>query len=49
MSSEQILEAVSYLAWASGFVILAIGLAFAVVSYRRWASQHDDHRPLPRH
>jgi hypothetical protein len=48
MSSEQILETVSYLAWASGFLILGIGLAVAAVSYRRWANHHDSHRPLPR-
>jgi hypothetical protein len=48
MSSEQILEAVSYLAWASGFIILGIGLAFAVVSYRRWTNRHTDRRLLPR-
>jgi hypothetical protein len=47
MSSEQILEAVSYIAWASGFLILGVGLALAVVSYRRWANSHDDHPPLP--
>jgi hypothetical protein len=40
MSTEQILEAASYLAWAAGFAILGIGLAIAEVRYRRWARRH---------
>ena len=49
MSGEQILEAVSYLAWASGFGVLAIGMAAAVVSYRRWVIKQAHQRPLHGH
>jgi hypothetical protein len=50
MSGEQILEAVSYLAWASGFAILAVGMAAAAISYRRWVGRQQHHgRPVHDH
>ncbi len=49
MSAEHILQNVSHLAWASGPVILAIGLAIACVSHRRWANREKRRPPLLRH
>ena len=51
MSAEHILQNVTHLVWASGPVILAIGLAIATVSHRRWAKREKrhPHLPLPRH
>jgi len=48
MSAEHILQTVSHVAWGSGFFILAIGLGFATVSYRRWANRQERHPPLLR-
>ena len=48
MSAEHILQNVSHLVWASGPVILAIGLAIATVSHRRWANRQKRQTPLPR-
>jgi hypothetical protein len=49
MSTEHILQNVSHLVWASGPVILAIGLAIATVSHRRWTNREERHPPLLRH
>jgi hypothetical protein len=47
MSKEQILEAVGYLSWATCFGVLGIGLAAAVVSYRRWLHRQPPDRSQP--
>jgi hypothetical protein len=49
MSGEQLLEAVSYLAWASGFAILAVGMAAAAISYRRWVHKQELRGPMHGH
>jgi hypothetical protein len=49
MSAEHILQNVTHLVWASGPIILAIGLAIATVSYRRWANRQERQPPLRRH
>jgi len=49
MSAEHILQNVSHLVWASGPIILAIGLGIATASYRRWANRQERPTPLPRH
>jgi hypothetical protein len=49
MSVEQILEAVTYLTWASSFVLLAIGMGAAVISYRRWVSKQPARRDAALH
>jgi hypothetical protein len=48
MSAEHILENVTHLVWASGPIILAIGLGFATFSHRRWANRQESHPPLLR-
>jgi hypothetical protein len=48
MSAEHILENVSHLVWASGPIILAVGLAIATVSHRRWTNRQERHLPLVR-
>jgi hypothetical protein len=46
MSSEQILESVSYLLWGAGFAVLGLCLAAATVSYRRWLHRQPPREPL---
>jgi hypothetical protein len=49
MSGEQILEAVTYLTWASCFGVLAIGMAAAAISYRRWINKQPQQRDTALH
>lgn len=39
MTSEQVLESVTYLSWAADFVLLGIALAIGTLSYRRMAQR----------
>ncbi len=39
--SDQILQAVGYLLWAAGFVVLCLGLGIATVGYHRFARRHE--------
>jgi hypothetical protein len=48
MSAEHILQNVTHLVWASGPVILAIGLGIATVSHWRWSNREKRHPPLLR-
>jgi hypothetical protein len=49
MSGEQILEAVTYLTWASSFGVLAICLGAAVISYRRWVNKQPQRHDAALH
>lgn len=39
--SGQVLQSISYLLWAAGFVILIVGLGIATIGYRRFTHWHD--------